>query len=376
MKNNLSLFFLAIALTAALSSCDQNPSASEFVAPELGAVTVEAEAFRAKIACLVSGSMNGVTAYGVQFGKAGTTPSELGTSMENGRLCAEIKALSSDTDYCVEVWMTNGAEMLSSGTVTFRTKKGDAVVEIPDPVFRRYLLENFDLNGDDVLTEPEALQITKIEVCTDSIYSLKGIEKMHYLRHLSADGTQWGKGVLHDVDLSGNPMLEYCSLESNRLHTVDLSGNPDLNSLSVDFNPLDSIDFSHNPNLTHIGINCTNLRYIPEMTFLHIGSLHMAEVARAMPEDFLRNFPDLFSFNIACFQGKTLDLSQNHFLHSVWCENSPYIEEIDMTATNYTELGTLMFQNDPNLRRILLRAGTTFEVLQKDDHTEIVYINP
>lgn len=374
MKNNLSLFFLAIALTAALSSCDQNPSASEFVAPELGVVTVEAESFRVRVACPVNGSTSGVVAYGIRFGQTGSAMSEAAVTLANGRMSADIKALSADTDYCAEAWMTNGAEVLRSGTVNFRTKKGEAVVEIPDPVFRRYLLENFDLNGDEVLTEPEALQITKIVVCTDSIHSLKGIEKMPNLHHLTADGTQWGHGVLREIDLSGNPLLEHCQLESNLLHTVDLSGNPNIKLFSASVNPLDSIDFSHNPKLAEIGLNVTDLREIPDMTFLNISSLHMAEVARYMPGDYLRHFPDLFSFNISCFQGKTLDLSQNHYLHSIWCEKAPYIEEIDLTATNYTSLGTLMFQNDPNLRRVLLRVGTTIETLRKDDHTEIVYV--
>lgn len=369
-----SWIHLGLLMLLILSACGQDPAAGDFAAPRLGAVTVEAEAFRARIACSVSGSTSGVASYGIRFGKAGNALKEAAATLADGRISADIKALSADTDYCAEAWMTNGAKELSSDIVNFHTKKGEAVVEIPDPVFRRYLLENFDLNGDEVLTEPEALQITKIVVCTDSIHSLKGIEKMPNLHHLTADGTQWGHGVLREIDLSGNPLLEHCQLESNLLHTVDLSGNPNIKLFSASVNPLDSIDFSHNPKLAEIGLNVTDLREIPDMTFLNISSLHMAEVARYMPGDYLRHFPDLFSFNIACFQGKTLDLSQNHYLHSIWCEKAPYIEEIDLTATNYTSLGTLMFQNDPNLRRVLLRVGTTIETLRKDDHTEIVYV--
>lgn len=370
MKYGFPLILLLLVL---LAGCGVDPSARDFAAPQLGVVTVEAEAFRVRVACPVSGSTSGVAAYGVRFGKAGNALNEVAATLADGRLVADIKALSADTDYCVEAWITNGAEVLSSGTVRCRTEKGDAVVEVPDPVFRRYLLANFDLNGDGVLTGPEALQILEINVCTDSIYSLQGIEKMGRLTSLTADGSHWGHGHLPEIDLSGNPLLEYCHLESNQLHTVDISHNPMLWNFSACVNPLDSIDFSHNLKLTEIGLNCTDLRYIPEMRFLNLGSLHMAEVARYMEKDYLSHFPDLYSFNIAEFKGKTLDLSKNPYIHSVWCENAPNIEEIDLTHSTYNKLGFLYISGCPNLRRVLLRAGTAIDSLRKDPHTELVY---
>ena len=367
---------LAIALTGLLSACGQDPSAGDFAAPQLGAVTVEAEAFRVRVACPVSGSTSGVTACGIRYGQPGSAMSEVAVTLADGRIAADIKALSPDTDYIVEAWIGNGAETVCSETAAFHTKPGEAVVEIPDPVFRRYILAKFDLNDDGVLTEPEALQIREIEVCTDSIYSLRGIEKMGRLVRLVADGSQWGHGVLPEIDLSGNPLLEYCHLESNQLHTVDISGNPMLWNFSACVNPLDTIDFSHNLKLKEIGLNCTDLKYIPEMTFLSIGSLHMAEVARYMTGEYLSNFPELYSFNIGDFREKTLDLSKNPYIHSVWCENAPFIEEIDLTATINTSLGWLQLKGCPNLRRVLLRAGTTIDSLSIDSHTELVYINP
>jgi len=41
-----------------------------------------------------------------------------------------------------------------------------------------------------------------------------------------------------------------------------------------------------------------------------------------------------------------------------------------MTAS----LKILHIGNCPKLRRILVRAGTTFNEFEKDDHTEIVYV--
>ena len=104
-------------------------------------------------------------------------------------------------------------------------------MEIPDPVFRSYLLENFDKNDDGVLTIPEALTITEIDVCTDSIYSLRGIEKMSRLVRLTACGSEGYRGKLFEIDLSGNPLLEFFNLNDNFIASLDLSGLPNLQDI-------------------------------------------------------------------------------------------------------------------------------------------------
>ena len=365
-------YFLRLLTLVFLTGCEADPSARNFAAPQLGTVTIEAEAFQAKFICPVEGSMTGVAKYGFRFGKSDL--SEIPATLSNGQLSATVKRLDADTHYQVEAYLNNGSTTLSTGIVAFQTEAGPETVEIPDPVFRRYVLSHFDENHDDILSVPEALLITEITVCTDSIYSMKGIEKMSWLKRLTAEGTQWGHGILPEIDLSGNPLLEYCHLESNRLHKVDLSGNPLLNNFSANVNPLDSIDFSHNLELTEIGMNNTNLRYLPEMTHLPLVSLHMADVARFMPRDYFKHFPEMRSFNIGSFQGKTLVLTLNPNLHDIWCCNAPYIEELDLTASTQTTIGNLHIQNCPKLRRVLVRTGVTIQTLEKDKHTEIVYV--
>lgn len=379
MKNNLTNVILAIALTGVLAACGEDPSALEFVAPKLGTVSVEAEAFRVQIRCPVSGNMAGVSAYGIRIGEATTGSSyaamrDVPASYTDGFLTATVKSLSQDTRYNVEVWMTNGSETIVKETSSFQTKRGDAVVEIHDPVFRRYIMERFDQNQDDVLTEPEALQVREIYVCTDSIYSLRGIEKMGRLTSLIADGSPWGNGHLPDIDLSGNPLLEYCHLESNQIHKVDLSHNPLLWNFSANVNPLDSIDFSRNPNLREIGLNGTDLEYLPEMTFLDLTSLHFDGVARFIPEDYFRHFPNLYGFNAARFEGSHLDLSLKTKIDGVWCHHSPNLEELDLTNSRVKSFHWICVTECPKLQRVLLRAGTVIENLEKDSHTEVVYV--
>lgn len=369
--NRFLSIFLAIAV---LAGCAPDPAADNFAAPKLGEVTVDAEAFQARVSCHVEGETAGIATYGFRFGKDALR--EIPATLADGQLSATIKGLSPETIYHVEAFMGNGSVTLFTETITFSTDKSEETVDIPDPVFRRFILENFDENHDDVLTVPEAQKITELTVCTDSIYSMKGLEKMSRLRKLVADGSPWGYGQLQEIDLSGNTLLEFCHLESNQLHSVDISHNPLLWNFSACVNPLDSIDFSHNPKLTEIGINSTDLTGLPDMTFLHLGSLHMGGVARYMPEDYFHHFPELFSFNIGDFKGRFLDLSQNPYISSVWCDNSPLLEELDLTASIRTKMEHIHANNCPQLRRIILRPGVTIDVLEKDAHTEIVYSLP
>ena len=111
------------------------------------------------------------------------------------------------------------------------------------------------------------------------------------------------------------------------------------------------------------------------MTFLDLESLHFDHVARFIPEDFFRNFPKMGGCNIGSFQGSHIDFSQCTQLNSVWCYDSPNLEELDLTASNCTEHDWICAQSCPKLRYIYLRKGHTINHLEKDPHTEIIYID-
>ena len=368
VKQGKAIFLLILVLLAA---CGTDPVAGDFKAPVLGTVRVEAEAFRARISCPVSGPLGGVSRCG--FRLEGSLQKEIPATIEDGKLLAEVKGLAADSEYRVEAYLTNGEAVLTAEAVSFRTDAGPETVDIPDPVFRRYILANYDTNADEVLTVLEALTVSRIEVCTDSISSLRGIEKMERLQELIAQGN-WSHGWLHEIDLSGNPLLRCCKLDDNQLHTVDLSANPLLEEFTIGDNPLLSIDFSHNPRLWSIGMNNVPLDYLPDMTFLPLESLHFDHVARFIPEDYFRHFPKMGGCNIGLYEGRHIDFSQCTQLNSVWCYGSPNLEELDLTASTCTVFDWIQAGDCPRLRHIYLRKGSTVNHLWKDDHTEIVYV--
>ena len=64
-----------------------------------------------------------------------------------------------------------------SDAETFDAAKGTHInaTNFPDPVFRQFVEDSFDTDGDLVLTEEEVADVTEINVRAKGIASLKGI---------------------------------------------------------------------------------------------------------------------------------------------------------------------------------------------------------
>lgn len=129
-----------------------------------------------------------------------------------------------------------------------------------DDNFKAYCVENFDINGDGEISYLEAWDVTLIDVNTDNISSLKGVECFVNLTSLSCGGTRYinSYGKLTKLDVSRNKLLEYLSCDANALTSLDLSNNVMLNNLWCRFNQLTSLDLSNNIALTEI--RCDNNR--------------------------------------------------------------------------------------------------------------------
>lgn len=84
-----------------------------------------------------------------------------------------------------------------------------AVVPIPDAHFRKYLVDHFDQDGDDQISGSEAVAITRIDVSSDEIETLSGIEFFDHLTWLNCSGSHEGLlalGRLRELDVSWNPL--------------------------------------------------------------------------------------------------------------------------------------------------------------------------
>ena len=121
----------------------------------------------------------------------------------------------------------------------------------PDPRFRAYVSQEVDTDGDGVLSEEEYQQVREINIDSNAVRSMEGVEYFPNLEHLYCSNNR-----LQSLDLSQNPELVSLSCAENSLTSLDLSQNPELVSLYCSNNSLTVLDLSQNPALESLA--CRN----------------------------------------------------------------------------------------------------------------------
>ena len=129
----------------------------------------------------------------------------------------------------------------------------------PDPVFRDYIIENFDLDGNGSLSEDEisAVEEIRIGVFDEEARSLSNLTGIQYFINLKA---LWCRdSQLTSLDVSSNVALKelYCVI--NQLTSLDVSKNVALEFLYCGTNQLTSLDVSKNVALTRLGCGFNQL---------------------------------------------------------------------------------------------------------------------
>lgn len=144
------------------------------------------------------------------------------------------------------------------------------VINFPDKVFKKYLIDNFDKDGDGEISLTEALTITKVLCSQKGIKSIAGIEYLFNLEMLDCS-----RNEIENIDISNNRNLKHLSCYSNPIWHLDIKGNPllitlycgncdieeldctqnkDLEILSCRFNPLRQIDLWKSTKLTLLNV--------------------------------------------------------------------------------------------------------------------------
>ena len=154
----------------------------------------------------------------------------------------------------------------------------DGNVIFEDANFKKYCVDNFDLNGDGEISFNEAKKVTSMSFLTDeehkNISSIKGIEYFKNLKSLTCRGYDMSKrGALSTLDLSKNRALENLNCSSNKLSSIKFGDNKSLKQISCHYNELTSLDLKYYSSLESISCSynqltllnvsgCTNLSYL------------------------------------------------------------------------------------------------------------------
>ena len=125
---------------------------------------------------------------------------------------------------------------------TAYSQEMEVVIPMPfeDKTLADWMLANWDKDSDGLISFEEAALVTKIDIRSDDVKSLKGLEYLPNLdivrcRGLSC-GPEGGSGTLASVDLGANHHVTCLDLSNNHIESMILSGTSSLSSLVLSGN--------------------------------------------------------------------------------------------------------------------------------------------
>lgn len=294
----------------------------------------------------------------------------------NSDITATIPELASATSYSIRAFAQNEEGYLAYGAEINYVNE-DYPLNIPEGEFKNYLLQNFDLNRDGILSNAEAQKVEKIELYSDKIKSLDGIEYFTNLKHLTICGTgesydsinnTWiGNGILETLDISKNTELIELDCSKNKLSELNVSKNKKLLRLSFGSNNLTRLDLNHNTELMLIygnynlleELNIENCQklislslYTNRLTHLDVSkntNLVSLNLQMNLLKDLnINNLTELSGLYVDWNQLETLDVSNNKKLRFLQCwlnqlrvlntRNNPLLENLYCDGNNLTSL--------------------------------------
>ena len=242
-------------------------------------------------------------------------------------------------------------------------------IPIADANFKAYLVANFDTDGDGEISAAEAKQVTTIDVNTDNIYSLDGIEYFTNLTQLACKGTsEWdsnsnsyiGIGKLTEINLSKNTLLFFLDCGYNQLTQLDLSNNTQLNFLNSQNNPLTNLNLSNNTELSTLCCVENQLTELDLSNNTQLTNLHC--LRNQLTQLDLSN--NMYLMTLECYDNSLteLDLSNNTQLVRLACQNNQ-LAQLDLSNNsslehiecNDNQLTTLDVSNNPVLAELICK---------------------
>lgn len=221
--------------------------------------------------------------------------------------------------------------------------------EIKDEAFEAWVLWNYDSNKDGRLSESETEALTRIELSTENIATLDGIQGFPNLTYLHAQGVRkdgMNLGKLTQLDLTSNPKLQHIHLIYNNISKLVLGGQPDLDYLCIDYNEVKEIDVKSYSKLTLLQVSYNKLKAIDVSGLDELDEFHCDDNPI---ETITLSNAKLKSFRCSGTLIKELDLSK-----------CPKMNDIDCTGC-------------PNLTKIKLAKGQVIGNVRKDDDVKIEY---
>ena len=154
---------------------------------------------------------------------------------EYGDRTVSVEGLTIGQTYYFRAYAVN-----AKGTAYSQEMKVVIPMPFEDKTLADWMLANWDKDSDGLISFEEAALVTKIDIRSDDVKSLKGLEYLPNLdtvrcRGLSC-GPEGGSGTLASIDLGANDHVTCLDLSNNHIESLTLSGASRLTSLVLSGN--------------------------------------------------------------------------------------------------------------------------------------------
>ncbi len=249
-----------------------------------------------------------------------------------------------------------GFSVAIDGNVTYEQKSGNIPIE--DSVFKSYLTENYDTDGDGEISFEEADQVTEIEfdIVNNQRVSLSGIECFVNLEHLSVN--------TNTINVTRNCIWQDESLEEAIARSKN-SINLYYNKLKYHASLVGLLDLTSNKKLKFLSV---------------IGSALLEDIC--LSECLILEYLDC-SYSMSAGD-KIIDVSHNPMIETLIIDNCLFSGKLDLTplpnlkhlSCDSNWFSEIVFGNHPNLEYLSMCWGyLPFESLSLAAFPELKYIN-
>jgi len=237
------------------------------------------------------------------------------------------------------------------------------IVDIPDANFK-YALVNFDcadlgngymedvdINNDGEIQLSEAEEVLLLDVSSNNIASIEGIQYFTILSWLSCNSNN-----LTNLNLSQNPNIYFLDCSYNLISDLDFSQNLNLDTLYCNNNVLTSLENIQSPFVRYL--RCQE-NQIENLDISYITNLeHLSCYYNQILNLDLTQNPNLTFSNIGGNQITDLDLSQNFNLEYFYCSANPLVN--------------LDVSQNPNLKALVLTNNLLINLnIQNGNNTNL-----
>lgn len=365
-KSLYRVILIGAIIPLLLFACSKAPDAQEFHAPSVGKATIiGSSAYSVTLQAPIlfstessSALQNMECGFYILPDNSSSTPKQIAASINGKSFSATAGDLAIGTSYTCTPYICNGG---------FEVRGQSCKISLDNPfedeIFWKYIISNFDSDGDEALSQNESESVTAISVTDMGITSLEGIELFPQLMHLYCQNNR-----LRKLDLSRNIYLTELAAERNMLEELDLRQNKELRTIVVWENHLTKIDVA---GLEMVGTFWCWMNRLNEIDISSMKSLiNFGCAQNAIKELDLSNNTKLINLCPNDTFIKELDLSNCPDLESLEIQGNNLMTEVDLTCC--PKIRFLRTDNCPNLKYIYLKQGQTISELYIDPHTTLI----